>query len=166
MLTAIAIDEDRIANHFTKATQLMITDERQRILARITNPALNASCDGKKAMVAALHEAGVTRVVVRNIGQRMLGQLLDSGIAVYQAMTGRLPQDGHIDESLLTALTSAEQGRPSPNYLARHADGDGCGECGHEHQQEAGLDHDSGHQCQKPAGCGNGHGGCCRRAVK
>jgi predicted Fe-Mo cluster-binding NifX family protein len=88
MITAIPMNDDRIANHFTKANYLVFLDERGIEINRIDNPALAANCAGKQKMVGLLAEQQVDRIVVRNIGERMLGKLLARQFAVYQTNCG------------------------------------------------------------------------------
>ncbi|VTN48287.1 Uncharacterised protein [Raoultella ornithinolytica] len=40
MITAIPVNDDRVANHFTKASHLVLVDERGVELSRTENPAL------------------------------------------------------------------------------------------------------------------------------
>ena len=89
MITAIPVNDDRVANHFTKASHLVLVDERGVELSRTENPALGAYCSGKRKLVDLLVQQQVSRVVVRNIGERMLGKLLGHQIAVYQTDCGR-----------------------------------------------------------------------------
>ncbi|WP_228714813.1 NifB/NifX family molybdenum-iron cluster-binding protein [Raoultella ornithinolytica] len=52
-------------------------------------PRWGADCSGKRKLVDLLVQQQVSRVVVRNIGERMLGKLLGHQIAVYQTDCGR-----------------------------------------------------------------------------
>lgn len=54
MITAIPVNDDRVANHFTKASHLVLVDERGVELSRTENPALGADCSGKRKLVDLL----------------------------------------------------------------------------------------------------------------
>lgn len=130
MITAIPVNDDRVANHFTKASHLVLVDERGVELSRTENPALGADCSGKRKLVDLLVQQQVSRVVVRNIGERMLGKLLGHQIAVYQTDCGRrlFTELCDPDTRVLTELNKPEQGRQSFHHEAKgkkccHSDG-------------------------------------------
>lgn len=171
MITAIPMNDDRVASHFTKADCLVFLDERGVEINRIDNPALAANCAGKQKMVDLLAEQQVNRVVVRNIGEQILGKLLARQFAVYQTNCGRrLASDlGNPVASGLVQLNQASQGRQSLNHETKKKSG-GCG-CGHEGHEGS---EPAGHCCQsseqhhpQKANCrqgqmqGRGHGRCC-----
>ena len=120
MITAIPVNDDRVANHFTKASHLVLVDERGVELSRTENPALGADCSGKRKLVDLLVQQQVSRVVVRNIGERMLGELLGHQIAVYQTDCGRrlFTELCDPDTRVLTELNKPEQGRQSFHHEA------------------------------------------------
>ncbi|MGN5046658.1 NifB/NifX family molybdenum-iron cluster-binding protein [Aeromonas sp. 23P] len=66
-------------------------------------------------MAELLQAQGARRIVLKNIGSKMLGKLLGSGLAVYQASQGRLAMADMLsnESGNLTELTSAEQGSAS-----------------------------------------------------
>ena len=97
MITAIPMIDDRVANHFTKANCLVFLDERGVEINRVDNPALAANCAGKQKMVDLLAEQQVERIVVRNIGEQMLGKLLARQFVVYQTDCGRRPTHELVD---------------------------------------------------------------------
>lgn len=121
MITAIPVNDDRVANHFTKASHLVPVDERGVELSRTENPALGADCSGKRKLVDLLVQQQVSRVVVRNIGERMLGKLLGHQIAVYQTDCGRrlFTELCDPDTRVLTELNKPEQGRQSFHHEAK-----------------------------------------------
>ena len=88
MITAIPMKEDRVASHFTKADSFVFVNENGDVLSRKANPALNANCSGKKDLLAMLLAENAKRVIVRNIGERILGKLLESQFAVFQTSCG------------------------------------------------------------------------------
>ena len=160
MITAIPMKEDRVASHFTKADSFVFVNENGDVLSRKANPALNANCSGKKDLLDMLQAENAQRVIVRNIGERILGKLLESQFAVYQTSCGRQSVKELVSEQAdkLTHMTSPSQGRQSLNYEAKQANG-GCG-CEHTHQ------HGAGRCCQsrddtQAAGRGHGRGRCC-----
>ncbi len=160
MITAIPMKEDRIASHFTKADSFVFVNENGDVLSRKANPALNANCSGKKDLLDMLQAENAQRVIVRNIGERILGKLLESQFAVYQTRCGRQSVKELVSEQAdkLTHMTSPSQGRQSLNYEAKQANG-GCG-CEHTHQHGAGRCCQSRDDAQV-AGRGHGRGRCC-----
>ncbi len=174
MITAIPMNEDRIANHFSKADSFVFVNENGDVLSRMANPALNANCSGKNALLTMLQTENTKRVIVRNIGERILGKLLENQFAVYQVSSNRqsVSELVTVEADKLMPITSPSQGRPSPNYEAKKANG-GCG-CEHdEHQACCGREtHSHGHShhhgaercCQKTDNQASGHHGkgrCC-----
>ena len=84
MITAIAMKEDRIASHFTKADRFIFMDQNGEIKAQKNNPAVNnVNCSGKNEILALLKGENIDQVIVRNIGQQILAKLLEKGFAVY-----------------------------------------------------------------------------------
>ena len=166
MITAIPMNDDRVANHFTKANCLVFLDERGVEINRVDNPALAANCAGKQKMVDLLAEQQVDRIVVRNIGEQMLGKLLARQFAVYQTNCGRRPAHELVDPvaSGLVQLHQANQGRQSLNHEAKKQSG-GCG-CHHSADEPSGACcHASDTPQQKMASCHQhqhqGRGRCC-----
>lgn len=188
MIMAIPMTDGRMANHFVKAEQLLFIDEQGNEIARQANPARESDCSGKETLIDLLNARGVGRVLVRNIGHRMLARLLASRFQVYQVTNQVQGPDGkpRLDLAAATPLLSPEQGGSSPTHESKAQDG-GCG-ChhhdeddaegeshgccgghghghGHEHEHgEGGHAHGEGHG-EKQGGCG-GHGHrsrCCGR---
>ena len=155
MITAIPMNDDRVASHFTKANYLVFLDERGVEINRLDNPAREANCAGKQKMVDLLAEQQVQRVVVRNIGEQMLGKLLARQFAVYQTRCGRRLASELADPlaSDLVLLDQASQGRQSLNHEAKTKSG-GCG-CGHEGSESA------GHCCHSHESQGHKSAQCC-----
>ncbi len=181
MITAIPMKEDRVASHFTKADSFVFVNENGGVLSRKANPALNANCAGKKDLLTMLQAENAQRVIVRNIGERILSKLLESQFSVYQTSCGRQSVKEMVSEQAdkLTHMTSPSQGRQSLNYEAKQASG-GCGCdhegheghqscCGHDdkgHSNEHAHQHGAGRCCQSrgdalAAGRGHGKGRCC-----
>ena len=131
MITAIPMSDDRVASHFTKADCLVFLDEHGVERNRVDNPARDASCAGKQKLVELLAEQQANRIVVRNIGEQMLGKLLARQFVVYQTDCGRRPTHELVDPvtSGLKQLHQASQGRQSLNHEAKAKSG-GCG-CHH-----------------------------------
>ena len=174
MITAIPMNDDRVANHFTKANCLVFLDEHGIGINRVDNPALAATCAGKQKMVDLLAEQQVDRIVVRNIGEQMLGKLLARQFAVYQTNCGRRPASELVDPAVtgLVQLIQASQGRQSLNHEAKIKSG-GCGCNHHEGEQSDACCHATKPAQQEMAtgrrdqvqgqGCGRGQGRgrCC-----
>ena len=87
----------------------------------MVNPALGADCSGKRNLIDLLVQQRVSRVIVRNIGEQMLGKLLRHQIAVYQTNCGRrlLTEMSDPSTSDLIELNKPEQGRQSFNHEAK-----------------------------------------------
>ncbi len=150
MIIAIPINDDRIANHFTKARQFAFFDPDGHCKATIANPALNANCQGKDALIDLLKQQGTTRVMVRQIGERILAKLLDNQFAVLQTQSSRQPITSILrNPHQCQSLTSPSQGRPSANFAHKHTQ-----------QSEDGDQHPHGHphsHKNRSSGCGCGH---------
>ena len=137
MITAIPMNDDWVANHFTKANYLLFLDERGIEISRVDNPALVATCAGKQKMIDLLAEQQVDRIVVRNIGEQMLGKLLARQFAVYQTNCGRRPASELVDPAAtgLVQLIQASQGRQSLNHETKKSGGCSCDHDSKEHGQ-------------------------------
>ncbi|MBK5073522.1 hypothetical protein I2492_10480 [Budviciaceae bacterium CWB-B4] len=154
MITAVPISHDRIAGHFTKADSFIFINGEGRVVCHHINPARESGCAGKKALLNLLGKQKTERVITRNIGERMLGKLLDRNLAVFQIDHSQLDTQilGASENLPLTALTDSSQGRRSVNYETKKESG-GCG-CHHGEEHETG---------EKTEGC-HQHGGkrCCQ----
>ncbi|WP_425969291.1 NifB/NifX family molybdenum-iron cluster-binding protein [Aeromonas dhakensis] len=106
---AILLSRGQPSAHVSRAEQLQIVSPAGEVLATMSNPANGEGCRGKQALLATLQAHAVTQVLVRNIGEHMLGRLLDAGISVWQY------RSAHLDLSAahLQPLTDASQGSPS-----------------------------------------------------
>ncbi len=161
MITAIPMKEDRVASHFTKADSFVFVNENGDVLSRKANPALNANCAGKKDLLDLLKAENAQRVIVRNIGERILGKLLENQFSVYQTSCGRQNVKELASEQAdkLTHMTSPSQGRQSLNYEAKQASGGcGCEHEGHEGRQSCCGHDDKGHSHAHQQGAGR----CCQ----
>nr|WP_321238608.1 NifB/NifX family molybdenum-iron cluster-binding protein [uncultured Tolumonas sp.] len=142
MITAIPMNKDHVASHFTKADSFVFLDDNGQILGERNNPALDANCAGKSQLLALLKAENAQRIIVRNIGERMLGKLLESQFDVFQTQCGRQSATELSSEkaNLLTQLTSPSQGRQSRHFEEKQASG-GCG-CQHGEMHECHHQHD------------------------
>lgn len=130
---AIPYQNDRIAGHFSKADQILFIDDGHFQL--IDNPAVTSvSCSGKKSLVALLEQQKVTKIVVRNIGQRMLARLFAAGIRVFHA-PARMPVE-QVMSCELNELTDISQARESINAKAGGCGKHGAG-CSHTNRQDS-----------------------------
>ena len=82
--SALMLSQGLLAGHFTRAEQLQILNLEGNVIATLANPAAAEGCHGKQALLDALAHHQVGQVVVRNIGERMLGRLLAANIRVLQ----------------------------------------------------------------------------------
>lgn len=149
--SAVMLSQGRLAAHFTRAEQLQIMSPEGAVLTTLPNPAADEGCSGKQALLTALKAHQIGRVLVRNIGERMLGRLLASGMQVMQCRSARLPWPQLLTSSNLLPLTEASQGRPS-RCKARPSIIHAIKPVSHTNADEHGR-----HACQ---------GGCCHREGK
>ncbi|MFM2477470.1 NifB/NifX family molybdenum-iron cluster-binding protein [Celerinatantimonas sp. MCCC 1A17872] len=154
MKIAFPFQKDMVANHFCKAGDFCCwdLDDSQNHIA-FTNPSTNDDCAGHQLIVERLVDFGVSTVLVRQIGQRMLSRLLDKSISVWQLKGPLAAQDlaqyQQHWEQVATALTEVSQGRESVKFAQKHSCSDGCGAkqtCAeHEHHHGCGHCHCSHH---------------------
>lgn len=177
--SALMLSQGLLAGHFTRAEQLQILNPEGNVIATLTNPAVAEGCHGKQALLDALTHHHVGQVVVRNIGERMLGRLLAVNIRVLQCRTARLPLPALLAPANLQPLTEASQGRPSRRHQSKatiraiqpvgasHSHANCHGGCnsssGHccasgGHQAESSR---QGHTCCHGSEGTNQQGGCC-----
>ncbi|WP_236320358.1 NifB/NifX family molybdenum-iron cluster-binding protein [Aeromonas veronii] len=117
--SALMLSQGLLAGHFTRAEQLQILNPEGNVIATLTNPAAAEGCHGKQALLDALAHYQVGQVVVRNIGERMLGRLLAANIRVLQCRSARLPLPALLAPANLQPLTEASQGRPSRRHQSK-----------------------------------------------
>ena len=117
MIIAMPMSRGRLAAHFTKAQRIGFFNEYHHLITSFDNPALEGGCSAKKAMLTLIVEQKTDIVIVQQIGERMLGKLLDAGMSVSKG------DNTNSIESLLTAtsdlnlrLLDASQGRSSLNH--------------------------------------------------
>ncbi|MEH8223484.1 NifB/NifX family molybdenum-iron cluster-binding protein [Aeromonas veronii] len=177
--SALMLSQGLLAGHFTRAEQLQILNPEGNVIATLPNPAVAEGCHGKQALLDALAHHQVGQVVVRNIGERMLGRLLAANIRVLQCRSARLPLPALLAPANLQPLTEASQGRPSRRHQSKSAiraiQPVGAGQS-HSHCHggcNSGSDHccaSSGNQAESSRqghtcchGCegANQQGGCC-----
>ncbi|MFM1687360.1 NifB/NifX family molybdenum-iron cluster-binding protein [Aeromonas salmonicida] len=119
---AVMLTRGQLASHFTRAEQLQIVSPEGTVLATLPNPAAGEGCGGKQALLVTLkaHQVNqVNQVVVRNIGERMLGRLLTGGMQVVQCRSARLPWPALLAEGNLQPLTEPSQGRRSQRHAGK-----------------------------------------------
>ncbi|MFQ1592445.1 NifB/NifX family molybdenum-iron cluster-binding protein [Aeromonas veronii] len=177
--SALMLSQGLLAGHFTRAEQLQILNPEGNVIATLANPAAAEGCHGKQALLDALTHHQVGQVVVRNIGERMLGRLLAANIRVLQCRSARLPLPALLAPANLQPLTEASQGRPSRRYQSKatirtiqpvgaghsHASCHGGCNSGSDHccassgnQAESPL---QGHTCCHGSEDAGQQGGCC-----
>ena len=162
MITAIPLGRNGVSRHLAKADAFMIQAMADDKPIQFDNPAKQAGCGGKTELLNQLQAHKVERVLVSNIGSRMLARLLDAGIRVFQIAGGTkednlqvlMQMDTHVE------LTDASQGGATPNFTRKQAEGKGkCCSHGHSHNHGEHKRHsfimNKDHQ-----GC-SGKGHCC-----
>ncbi|MGI2122755.1 NifB/NifX family molybdenum-iron cluster-binding protein [Shewanella baltica] len=131
MIIAMPISRERLASHFTKAVQIGFYNEQFQLIKLVDSPAIEGDCSAKKALLELIIQQGTDIVIAQNIGERMLGKLLDAGISVSkgsvsQTVATLLAQTADLN----LRLTDASQGRASLKHAAKggccHSTGDGC----------------------------------------
>lgn len=122
MIYAVPHSRDSVANHFMKAKKFTFLTDDHTVIKTVDNPAAgNSSCSDKSRAIKLIKGMEVDAVILRNIGERSLGKLLNAGIRVYQ-----LQENTSVKEALsspVTELTDIKQARPSAN----HKNKGGCG---------------------------------------
>ncbi len=119
--SALMLSQGLLAGHFTRAEQLQILSPEGNVITTLANPAAAEGCHGKQGLLDALAHHQVGQVVVRNIGERMLGRLLAANIRVLQCRSTRLPLPALLAPANLQPLTEASQGRPSRRHQSKSA---------------------------------------------
>lgn len=171
MYIAMPLQGTSLASHFTKAQSYALFDQYGKIVKQLDNPALNQGCAGKNKLIELFNMHNVSQIVVKNIGERMLGKLIEAQIQVKQVnRRGRDPLSLFSQLTQFTPLTKAEHGRESVNYRAKQLAGgeacchqDGNDHYGHTHNEQSSegaccSNHDTEH---KPCGQHKGRGRCC-----
>lgn len=141
MITAIPMNQQQIAPHFTKAISVAFFDQQGNEIHRVANPALGEGCAGKAAMLQLLQQYKADRILVRRIGQKMLSRLLSANFKILQINREHACEQNlaTIADNELTHLTDANQGTPSINFDKKHSEGKKCCQSsGHAHHQAAG----------------------------
>jgi predicted Fe-Mo cluster-binding NifX family protein len=159
MYIAMPLQERALANHFTKANTFALFDQQGTLVKQFDNPALEKGCEGKSKLIELFHLYQVSQVVVKNIGERMLGKLIDSNIVVKQANQRGVDVLSVFSQlERFPLLTDAEQGRESVNYREKQQSG-GCCHHGHDHQPKMGdahshsaAEHKQGRCCGQKSG--------------
>jgi predicted Fe-Mo cluster-binding NifX family protein len=151
MIIAMPMSRGRLAAHFTKAQRIGFFNEYHHLVTSFDNPAIEGGCSAKQALLTLIIEQKTDIVIVQQIGERMLGKLLDGGISVSKG------DNGDSIEALLTAtsdlnrrLLQASQGRRSLNHEKKGAccasSGSCAGGCGCGGKQDG----TSAHLLDKP----------------
>lgn len=159
MTTAIPVSRNKLSCHFSKSEQFILQHPVDKQLKQFENPANQDGCSGKSALLEQLQQHQVEKILVSQIGNRMLGRLLDAGFRVFQiAESARqvspetlFERDDHIE------LTTASQGKNCPTFEKKHAEGKGkcCSHAGHKHHgQHGAVMHPERKRCA-------GKGSCC-----
>ncbi|EKP0260179.1 hypothetical protein JFQ93_001426 [Aeromonas sobria] len=177
--SALMLSQGLLAGHFTRAEQLQILSPEGNVIITLANPAAAEGCHGKQGLLDALAHHQVGQVVVRNIGERMLGRLLAANIRVLQCRAARLPLPALLAPANLQLLTDASQGRPSRRHQSKsairaiqpvgagHANCHGGCNSGSDHGcASVGNQADSprqGHTCCHGSEGANQQSGCCHQ---
>ncbi|PKF61660.1 hypothetical protein CW745_10060 [Psychromonas sp. psych-6C06] len=112
MSYAIAMSDQKLAHHFSKADIFSFYDDNHRKIAVYKNPALGMKgCAGKQTIINLFKQRQCHTVIVRKIGEKTLARLLDSGFDVIQGNT-RHDITTVLEEASLKIhpLTDASQG--------------------------------------------------------
>ncbi|QIZ76069.1 NifB/NifX family molybdenum-iron cluster-binding protein [Ferrimonas lipolytica] len=114
MITAIPLNNDRLASHFKQATTFGIFTADGQQVATLVNPSPEQGCRGREQLLVEFERHQVARVFTKNMGQNMLGELLDKGYQVAKVGRGRVSIKSLFPNSKhLQVYTDASEGRPS-----------------------------------------------------
>ncbi|MDF0533128.1 NifB/NifX family molybdenum-iron cluster-binding protein [Shewanella sp. A32] len=128
-MIVIPMTRGHLAGHFTKAQQLAFFNAQGQLQQLIDNPALGGNCADKSAMLNHIKQQGAQVVIVNQIGERMLGKLLDAGISVCRPKE----RNSSLEQLLLAAkdtslrLLDTSSARPSLHHQAKGGCGEPCG---------------------------------------
>ncbi|USD38029.1 MULTISPECIES: NifB/NifX family molybdenum-iron cluster-binding protein [Ferrimonas] len=132
MTLAIAVTPDfRVAGHFAKAPGFAIYDASGALVDTLDNDANASGCQQKKKMMAQFRHLGVSRVVLKNIGERSLARLLGAGIQVDSVRGRATVSDVLAGAVSVSTLTEASQGRPCKPKSSSHKC---CGSHSHDNK--------------------------------
>ncbi len=153
MITAVPVMDDRLSNHFTKAHHFIFIDDNGELVSSAPNPALADGCSGKTHLVEMLKSNRAERVLVKNIGSKMLSRLFDNEIKVIMAERGRADLLSMLQGQNVTPLVDLSRARISKNYEEKKASGQSC--C-HSEGSESGNCHTGYSCCHSNGQSGNG----------
>ncbi|KGK19557.1 hypothetical protein EA25_01175 [Vibrio navarrensis] len=127
MIIAVPVNDQNVANHFTKAQRFALLDDRGNVLNYLDNPTLSSEgCHGKKRLIAQLLAAKVSKVMVKNIGQKLL-----AGNVLVERVAGRNSLATVLSAGAMP-LTEASQGRECRTESKSHC-------CGSRRERARGL---------------------------
>lgn len=137
MIYALPVQNQRLSNHFSKASQFLLfnsqTGDRQWVDAGLTSQnGAGHQCGKKKNLMNLLTQHQVDAVVVRNVGESMLASLFGFGVKVFSTPAIRDLETW--DATQLTPVTELSYARPSAKKLSK-ANGGQSG-CGHKVSRE------------------------------
>lgn len=120
MIIAIPTQNNWVAGHFTKAPEFSIFDSQTHTLTHYPSPISEDSQGKPKKLIDWLAQFNVDTILVKNIGTKMLGKLLQQGLTVKQvkariSVADSIDQFDHWEE-----MTDAGQGRPSRAHSCKH----------------------------------------------
>ncbi|MBO1270901.1 dinitrogenase iron-molybdenum cofactor biosynthesis protein [Shewanella sp. 4t3-1-2LB] len=130
-MIVIPMSRGHLSGHFTKAQQLAFFSADGQLQQLVDNPALGGNCADKSAMLNLIKQQGAQIVLVHQIGERMLGKLLDAGISVCRPRE----RNGSLQQLLNDAcdtrlrLLDTSTARPSLQHQNKGGCGESCG-CG------------------------------------
>lgn len=154
MIIAMPMSQSGLASHFSKAQRIGFYNEYHQLINSFDNPALAGSCSDKSALLTLICQQKTDIVIVQNIGERMLGKLLNAGISVSKGerktrIETLLSNSGDLSRRLI----KASQGRASLNHAKKESCSsetcgatNGCGCSGHENlpkQRSRLIEHDT-----------------------
>lgn len=128
MITVIPIHKNHLAGHFTKAELFQFVDDKGIVVGSCVNPLLGTACAEKHNLLSIFESYQVDRIIVWNIGERMLDKLISKSMRVYKALNPRqtLDEFAYSATENLMELTVSSQGRPSRNYDAKQKTKSDC----------------------------------------
>ncbi|MCL1074372.1 NifB/NifX family molybdenum-iron cluster-binding protein [Shewanella dokdonensis] len=128
-MIVIPMSRGHLSGHFTKAQQLAFFSAEGQLLQLVDNPALGGNCAAKSAMLNLIQQQGAQIVLVNQIGERMLGKLLDAGISVCRPRQRNGSLQQLLDDARNThlRLLDTSTARPSLQHQSKGGCGESCG---------------------------------------
>jgi len=118
----VATTDKKLSHKFSKTEIFTFYNDQREVIGVYKNPALGVTgCSAKGRIIDLFKSMNAEVVIVRKIGEKTLGKLLNSGFKVEQGNT-RDSIDQLLENAFLQkhSLLSADQGVPNKNSACGH----------------------------------------------